>query len=576
MALTLNRFFWEEHGPIPGDTVRRLSQHFAIPAAAARFLAARGYDSEHAGAAYLDANLITPHDPFLFDNMESAVALVRRAIDNGKKAVIHGDYDVDGICGTAMLYEFLQGTALDVYRFVPDRRRDGYGVAERAVEWALEKDIGLFIAVDCGTSDGDKIRRLEEAGMDVVVCDHHELPAGGEVCGTLLNPVRPGERYPFHGLCGAGVAFKLICALEARGVSGGRSSADLLDLFAIATVGDMAPLTDENRRFVREGIARINHNGRVGLEALKTAAGLDAPEVTASHIGFTLAPRLNAAGRMASPKPALQILTARDRRESATLAQRLEKQNDKRRQLTDKVTEDAFAEIMAMKGWREQGAFVLAHKDWDEGVLGIAASRVAEDLGRPALLISLAGGTGKGSGRSIPGVHLKEQLDRCAGRLERFGGHAQAVGFSIDPAQVAQFAEEFTRSVSDATAALPKQPRLRIDTELSLAECSLELLDFLSRCEPFGYGNRTPVWKIPALEVLPQTRFVGKGHLKLHVKDGDGRTGQGISFNWGTRGIEPETLHGRTVDMVARVRKNDYLDRCYVDLHVADLRESGG
>jgi single-stranded-DNA-specific exonuclease len=568
---SLNRFFWEEREPASPDIIDRLVAHHHIPAAAARFLAARDLTSEDSSTAYLNAASVPAHDPFLFENMNEAVDKVRRAIVEKRSIMIHGDYDVDGISGTAILYEFLNGTTPEIFRFVPDRRKDGYGVAVRAVDWAIERGIGLFIAVDCGTSDGDQIRRLEEAGTAVIVCDHHELPAAGGVRGTLLNPVRAGEPYPFHGLCGAGVAYKLICALEARGIAGGVPSSDVLDLVAVATVGDLAPLTDENRRFVREGLSRINSNGRLGLMALRRAAGLDAPAVTASHLGFTLAPRLNAAGRVANPKAALELLTEKDAKRTKRLAAKLEEQNEYRQRLTRQVTDEAVEQIMGMKGWRDAGAFVLAGKNWDEGVLGIAASRVVEDFGRPALLISLAGETGKGSGRSIPGVHLKQQLDRCAAHLLRFGGHAQAVGFSIAPDRVDPFAEEMTRAIGEVTAGMPRQPRLRVDSALSLQECSLELLDFLERCEPFGVGNRTPVWKVAALEVLPNTRLVGKGHLKLHVRDRSGMEGQAIRFNWG--GEEPAGLYGRTVDLAVRVRKNHFNGQTYADLHVADLRE---
>jgi single-stranded-DNA-specific exonuclease len=296
--------------------------------------------------------------------------------------------------------------------------------------------------------------------------------------------------------------------------------------------------------------------------------------LTASHIGFNLAPRLNAAGRLASPKPALEILCETDRSRSARLAAGLEQQNEQRRRLTDRVTEDAINEVMGMKDWQRRGGFVLAGKDWDEGVLGIAASRVVEDFGRPALLISLAGETAKGSGRSIPGVHLKEQLDRCSRHLQRFGGHAAAVGFSLDPAQVDDFRTHLTRCLDEATANMPKQPQLSIDADLTLEECSLELLDFLARCEPFGHGNRTPVWMIPRVTVLPDTRIVGKGHLKLHFQDESGHVSQGILFNWGTRGVDAPELHGKVIDMAVRLKKGYYLERYYADIHLADLREA--
>lgn len=569
----LNKYIWEENGSVDAELVRTLSHRFEIPTAGARFLASRSLDSIEGVASYLEPDKIAVADPFLFDNMRTAVSLVREAIEDKARVLIHGDYDVDGICGTALLYEYFHTLVPHVFRFLPDRRRDGYGVASRAVDWAIENKIGLFVAVDCGTSDGDAITRLETAGTKVIICDHHELPIDRDVVGTLINPVREGESYPFSGLCGTGVAYKLVKALEEAGVRGATTADSLLDLFALATVADMAPLVGENRRLVREGLIRINLDPRAGIAALKSAARLDAPSVTSSHIGFVLAPRINAPGRIANPKPALEMLCAKDQRRSAQFAAVLERDNERRRELTDRLKDEVIDRILQFDDWRERGGFILSGKDWDEGVLGIAAARVVEEFARPALLISLAGGIGKGSGRSVPGVHLKNELDRCAAYLDRFGGHAQAVGFSIRPSRIDSFTEDLSAHLKNATATLPKQPQLRIDGELTLPECSLELLDFLSRCEPFGLGNRSPLWKIPRVRIAEQTRMVGGKHLKLFVHDDDGATAEGISFGWARRSVTPEELHGRRVDLAVVVRNGYYLNKRYAEIHVRDMRE---
>ncbi|MFQ5510915.1 MAG: single-stranded-DNA-specific exonuclease RecJ [Candidatus Krumholzibacteriia bacterium] len=570
------KFHWEEKETPDPACVERLVQALGTPPAGARFLSSRGMTTPEEAAPFLSGSGTSFHDPFRFDHMERAVTAVRGAIDRGRRILIHGDYDVDGICGTALLYEFLCGLVPHVFRFLPDRRKDGYGIARRGVEWAIEHEVGLFIAVDCGTSDVDNVARLEEAGMEIVVCDHHEFPIDRPAGGIMLNPVRAGESYPFGGLCGAGVALKLVQALEASGVQGRRRSDELLDLATLATVGDVAPLVDENRLLVRRGLEFINQAPRPGIAALKHVARLAAPEITASHIGFLLAPRLNAPGRISNPKPALQILCSRERLESERLARILEADNEHRRNLTEKVSTDVARDIRSSEGWQRRGAFVLAGEDWDEGVLGIAAARVAEEFGRPALLISTAGGIAKGSGRSVPGVHLKEQLDHCKSFLTRFGGHAQAVGFSLEPGKIDAFREEFTRRLAEVTSASPGKARLDIDADVTVAEATMELVDFLGACEPFGNGNRTPMWKLANVRVGGDTRWVGNGHLKLFLADSDGHKADGICFNWENRAIAPEVLHGRAVDMAVTLKKGYYRNRHRVEIHVADIRQHEG
>jgi len=574
VSKSLHKYLWEREGAGDPALQAALAREFDIPPPAARFLASRGFTVDTA-RRYLDPDESLPHDPFLFQNMERALESVEDAVAKKKRVLIHGDYDVDGICGTALLYRYVNGLVPHVFRFLPDRRRDGYGVAERAVEWALVNHVGLFIGVDCGTSDGDLVSRMESAGVDVIICDHHEFPVDREAKGIILNPIREGEEYPFHGLCGTGVAFKLVRAMELRSVKGSVSTSDLLDLLAVATVGDVAPLTDENRYFVREGLLAMNANKRQGIAALAASAGIDRPELTAFHIGYVLAPRLNAPGRLSNPKPALELLCTDDPDQATELAAALEAENDQRKLLTEKIKTDVMERIHAMPDRHERSGFVLWGKDWNQGVLGIAASRIVDEFGRPAVLISLEGDVGKGSGRSVPGLHLKEQLDRCNRHLLRYGGHAQAVGFSIEASKLGAFVRDLNEQLEEAAATLPRKPRLRVDAEISLEECSLELVDFLARCEPFGHGNEPPVWLVEDVVVSAETRYVGKGHLKLYLRNARGVEAQGICFNWAERACSPESLRGLVVDLAVSVRKGYYLERHYPEIHVLDVRTSG-
>ncbi len=569
----MNKLRWVvNEGPDPAR-VARLVTALGLPPAGARLLVSRGLDDPDRARDFLNPSSADDHDPFLFSRMREAVDLVSGAARDGVTVLVHGDYDADGISGAALLFHYLNGPFGAVSRFVPDRRRDGYGIADRAIDWALEEKVGLFIAVDCGTSDAVRLRRLEEAGIPVIVCDHHQMPVDGDVAGVLLNPMRRGETYPFSGLCGAGVAYKLVEALHASGFKGAQSPEALLDLVALATVADMAPLVGENRYLVRAGLERINRGARAGLEAIRSFARLTGNEITARHLSFVFAPRLNAPGRVSRAKPSLEILCASAKDRAFQLATVLEEDNDRRRALTRRVEEEAVAAINGMSDRDSRGGFVLANDAWDEGVLGIAAARVVETFGRPAILMSPSNGLLKGSGRSIPGVDLKAHLDYFRDRLVRYGGHAGAIGLSMEPAMLDGFASEFSDRLRDVVAP-GGGVTLSIDAELTLSECNNELLDFLSRCEPFGTANDEPVWILRDVQIARETSLVGDGHMKLFFFDGEGARGSAISFGW-DRPHGPEDLHGRALDLAVTIRKNSYLGQVYPDLRLVDMRESG-
>ena len=363
-------------------------------------------------------------------------------------------------------------------------------------------------------------------------------------------------------------------ALHASGVRDSVDPSELLDLVALATVADMAALTGENRYFVRAGLERINKSPRPGLEAMRTLARLSGTPVNSRHLSFVFAPRLNAPGRIARPKPSLEILceTARDR--AAQLALVLESDNDRRRELTSRVEEEAITAIKGFSDLNARGAFVLANEHWDEGVLGIAAARVVEQFGRPAILMSRNHEVLKGSGRSVPGVDLKQQLDYFHDRLLRYGGHAGAVGLSMAPDQLERFADDFSerlRPIVTPEAGMP----LRIDAALEISECTIELLDFLASCEPFGSGNPQPVWMLRDVEVARETCLVGDGHLKLFVRDNAGTRASAIAFNW-ERPQSPEDLHGRAIDLAVTLRKHVFMGNTEVEMRVVDVRTSGG
>jgi single-stranded-DNA-specific exonuclease len=531
----------------------------------------RGIDDEDVIRSYLAPSPADQGDPFAFERMRDAIDVVARAAKEGRSVLIHGDYDVDGISGTAILYQYLEGVFEKVYRFLPDRRRDGYGLSERSVQWAIEKGVGLFVAVDCGTSDGELIARLEEKGIDVVVCDHHEFPADGGARGVILNPVRPGETYPSPALCGAGVAYKFVQALHHDGIRGNNEPEALLDLLALATVGDMMPLVGENRYFVRAGLELMNESPRPGLEAIKSYSRIGSRRITAGHISFIFAPRLNAPGRVARPKPALEILCTDNKDEARRLASELEYDNENRKGLTEIVQADVFDRIRELPDLSARGGFVLAGDHWDEGVLGIAAARVAEEFGKPAILLSVTGDVAKGSGRSIRGVNLKKHVDRLQDFFVRYGGHSQAVGLTMNADRIEEFDRALSESLKEDIDPEITAPPLAVDASIDLEECSLDLLAFFSRCEPFGYGNKEPVWKISDVQVLRDTTYVGDNHLKLFFQDARGNPGNAIAFGW-DRPETPDDLINKAVDIAVKIKKGSYMKREFPELRLVDIR----
>jgi single-stranded-DNA-specific exonuclease len=391
----------------------------------------------------------------------------------------------------------------------------------------------------------------------------------------MLNPLREGESYPFKNLSGTGVAFKLIQALEQRGFSDTRRSEEYLDLMALATVGDLAPLVGENRYHVRQGLERMNRKLRPGLEAIRRVSNLRKKEITVRHISFVFAPRLNAPGRVSNAKPALELLCTENEQEAWDLSLILERENEKRKEITEIVRREVEAQIAEMTDGPDRSGYILAGRDWDEGVLGIAASRIVETTGKPTILMSLAGGLAKGSGRSIQDVNLKEQLDMCRHHLVKYGGHARAIGLTIEAERIPEFEKEMSDRLKQAMAGRPLKPALTVDADLTIEDCSMELIEFLGRCEPFGFGNEPPVWRLPGMTVESRSTMVGGSHLKLYFHDRNGQTAEAISFNW-NRPVGPLELAGQTVDLAVGITKGYYLDRYYPELRIVDIKPAGG
>jgi single-stranded-DNA-specific exonuclease len=543
------------------ERVRELAAELGVQRVTAEVLLRRGLSDAAAARAFLESDGPL-HDPFALGDMEEACALIEGAIAGSRPIVVHGDYDVDGVCATALAVEVLRLLGATVQPFLPSRFEHGYGVAIESVEALAAAGAGLLLTVDCGIAAPEAVARARALGLDVVVTDHHRPGDVLPEAPIVASRTPAGAAYPFADLCGTGVVLKLAQALWARRHGGDPAALPpaldrLSDLVALATVADVVPLADENRALVRRGMRRLAEAERPGLRELMSSAGVDPARIRASDLSFRLAPRINAAGRLGDPSLALDLLLAESRAEAEPLAQQLEERNRERQRVEDTILRAAAAELERGGALaRGDRILVAAGEGWHEGVIGIVASRLVERHARPVVLIALDGERGKGSGRSVSAYDLHAGLAASSEHLERFGGHRAAAGLSITAASVDAFAAALR---AHAHAHLPEGACERssvVDAVVAVGEVSLDLARELARFEPCGYGNPGVNLLIPGAQLMGlQGMGEGGKHLRLQVVDASAHCG---AVAWG-RGGDAETLRvGARHDVVCRLEVNDW------------------
>jgi single-stranded-DNA-specific exonuclease len=514
--------------PCPHRQSSVLARALGISEITASVLVRRGYGDPEEAKAFL-AGELPLHDPFLLGDMAKAVERIRAAIAEDRRICVHGDYDADGICATVLAVLILRELGAEVEWHLPSRFDEGYGVSSATVERLAEEGCGLVLTVDCGITAVAEVAAARERGLDVVVTDHHR--PGDELPDCPIVATRPSD-YPFPELCGTGVVFKLGQALL------GPDAAELrrhLDLVALATVADVVPLVGENRTLAIAGLRALARTRKPGLQALMRCAGVDPATVDAGAVGFRLAPRINAAGRLGHPGAALELLLTEDAAEARRLADRLEELNRDRQAVEDRILRAAVAQV---EEWpepkRRRRAYVLWGEDWHEGVIGIVASRLVERYHRPVVLIAGTDGLWKGSGRSISSFDLHGALADCSGHLERFGGHRAAAGLSILPDRVETFADAFATCAEGVLTPDELVPTTVVDAVLPRGtKLTLELCQELRRLAPYGLGNPDVTLLAPACELVePETVGDGK-HLRFRVRREGVDAGGAIAFGLG-------------------------------------------
>ena len=552
------------------EAVQALMTALSLPEIVCRLLLIRGYVSAEEAKLFLRPKLDRLHDPFGFLSMDKAVARLARAVREQELVFIHGDYDVDGICSTTILTRVIRGLGGKAMPFIPRRIEDGYDLSDAGVDAAMAASAKVVVTCDCGTGAVAPIARLCRSGVDVIVTDHH-LPSGDlPDCLAILNPKRHGDGYPDKDLAAVGVTFKLGLALARELGASDNFVWAMLDLVALATVADVAPLRGENRVFVRYGLKMLAETRNIGMRALLRASGLDGKQLTAGRIGFILAPRLNAAGRLGHAIRGVELLLTDDEHQANIIARELEELNQRRQDIDRATLEQAREKVLAMD-LDEMFSIVLADDSWHPGVIGIVASRLVEEFGRPAVLIALSSDQGKGSGRSIPKFDLHGALGKAKDLLLRYGGHRVAAGVTIARDMVPAFAARFNEIAHSMLTPADLVPEIRVDLEVSIDGMDGKLESLFRHFEPFGIGNPTPVLLARNVMIARPPRAVGKDGLKIVLDTG---TGSLDAIGWGLANRVTEFQPGTKVDVAFRLERDDYRGESYLQARIADIRAS--
>lgn len=512
--------------------VKSLSDSLNISTVLARLLVLRGVTSFYKAKSFFRPALDDLYDPYLMDGMEEATSRILNALVNHEPVCIYGDYDVDGTCSTALLYLFLKELDANVSFYIPQRLTEGYGISVPAIDHVREMGATLLISVDCGITAVKEVQYAADQGIDMIICDHHQPKNEIPNALAVLDPLKENCSYPFKYLSGAGVAFKLAQGIASR-IGKRELPFRFLDLVALAGAADIVPLTDENRILVKAGLQQINENPRPGIQALIKSSGLAAGAVSSGQVVFTLAPRVNAVGRLGDAQRAVELFITEDQAKAQELADVLESENYQRR----KIDEDTFfnaLEHVETFGYSDDPAIILHHEDWHPGVIGIVASRLVEKFYKPTVMLTTMDGVAKGSARSISDFNIYDALKKCEHLLIHYGGHQAAAGLAVDIDKVDEFRIRFNQAVQEMMDGEKILPEINIDSKLKFSEITPKFLRIIEQFAPFGPGNMRPVFVSEDVEISGYPRIVGNNHLVVSLKQrGCGKVFDCIGFNMG-------------------------------------------
>ena len=550
--------------------VFRLAEEFKTSEIIGRVLANRDIESLESSRSFFDPNLSQLHDPFLMKDMDIAAGMVAEKVKSGGRIFIFGDYDVDGTTGSSALFLFLTSLECNAKVYIPDRMKEGYGLSREGIDVAKDWGADLLISCDCGINATDEVAYANDQNLEVIITDHHMPDENLPEANAILNPKQPDCSYPFKGLCGGAVVFKLIQAVSLLLELDDDLVHQYIDLITLGTAADIVPLTDENRIIVKHGLKSLSKTKRPGLRALLEVSGLGEKELTVGRLLFWAAPRINAAGRLGDANRAVQLMTTENLPESLKLARELDEENRQRQDLQQSMVDEAIMKVNAEVDLEKEKAIVLWDDNWHEGVIGIVASKIKETYHRPAVIISLSNGTGKGSARSVKGFDLYENLTECRELLDGYGGHPMAAGLTLNRENLEDFRTRFSNLAYETLADDDLVNSLDIEGEMDLNLIDGRFMDFLEKLAPFGPGNMTP--KFITRHVIPvgNPRLVGNGdHLKFRAKKGE-TSYDAIGFNMGNH--YEKLITGKPIDIAYVVEKNEWQGRTSIQLNIRDIK----
>ncbi|MFS0943304.1 single-stranded-DNA-specific exonuclease RecJ [Enterococcus sp. DIV0182] len=553
---------WKLSAEEPPEAFFQLINNHNLSPFIGRMLWQRGYQEEQEIKQFLYPKEQQLHDPYLMHDMDKAISRIQEAVISGEKILVYGDYDADGITSTTIMKETLELLGAEVEAFLPNRFEHGYGPNQAVYEEKINQGTQLIVTVDNGVAGNEAIAYAQSVGVDVIVTDHHEMPAVLPDAFAIVHPRHPDGNYPFTDLAGVGVAFKVATALLEE------APAEFLDLVAIGTIADLVSLTGENRSLVSLGIDAIRHSERIGLQALFAESGAKMKDADETTIGFSIAPRLNAIGRMGDPNPAVELMATFDEEVAQTQAKKLNEINEERKSVVEEITQEALAMVNPANS-----IHLLANNGWHEGVLGIVAGKIMNETGKPTIVLTLKeDGSAKGSGRSVEALNLYEMLNQMRDLFTYFGGHHAAVGLTMPQENIELLQEKMNEYVKENQIDLTKGPAMKIDEVLSPKDASLTLLDELKLLAPFGTDNPVPQFLFKQV-TASQVKKIGANqqHLKFVLTD-EGEQLDAVAFGFGSQ--ENELLND-SLDIVGKLSVNEWNGRKKAQLLVSDFEVKG-
>lgn len=544
------------------DIIDKLSSESGLNKALVRILVNRNIETAEEMESFLSPSLSNLYDPFLLKDMDRAVKRINEAIRSNETVCVYGDYDVDGVTASAILTRYLRDK-VKVINYIPDRESEGYGVNKDAILKIKNQGADLIITVDCGITSVEEARYAKKLGIDLIITDHHTCPEELPECAAVINPKRNNQKYPFSELCGAGVAFKLVCAL------GEMNLTEYLCICAVGTVADIVPLVSENRIIVQYGIKYLRENKLKEITILCEQAGIDIKDINSVNLSFMIAPRINAAGRMASAADALTLFLSADEKVIREKAELLNSMNLLRQETEKEIYNEVKKVIEADSDYKNKPVLVIAKEGWHEGVIGIVASKITEEYYKPCVLISMGEELGKGSSRSIKGFNIYDALKAQSDYLVKFGGHELAAGLTVDKAVYPEFKRKIEEYAENIITEKMLIPELYIDSELFSGDMNEEFCEELKKLEPYGMGNPQPTFYIKDAEVTKSIAFKENRHLRLSVRINNKVT-EAIAFNMGA--YAGSLRAGDKIYIAGNVNINEFRGQRSFQIRIKDIK----